>query len=78
VNVQEGVHVVTPTVHIEPNRAGRWVVRYGDDDQPRSEHNSATEAEHAARGRVGRSDRLLLLLHDRYARVHVARVAGLR
>jgi hypothetical protein len=65
------------TVHVEPNREGRWVVRYGNDIEPRSEHDSATEAERAARdGTAGQSGGLLLV-RDRYARVHVAGTVGL-
>ena len=64
------------TVHVEPNREGRWVVRYGNDIEPRSEHETATEAERAARdGGAGQSG-LLLLVRDRYDRVHVAGTVG--
>jgi hypothetical protein len=67
----------TTTVHVEPNREGRWLVRYGNDSEPRSEHDSATEAERAARDAgVGQSG-LLVLVRDRYARVHVASTVGL-
>jgi hypothetical protein len=72
--------MLTPTpasiVHIEPNREGRWVVRYGEDYESCSEHNSATEAERAARAQVGGDDGALLLVRDRYARVRVAAAAG--
>ena len=65
------------TVHIEPNRQGRWVVRY-DDSAHCSEHNSATEAERAARSRMRGEDSVEMLLRDRYGRVHVVTAAGLR
>jgi hypothetical protein len=64
------------TVHVEPNRVGRWVVRYGTDHEPRSEHNSATEAECAARDGAAGQSGLLLLVRDRYSRVHVAGTIG--
>src|SRR5215218_3347193 len=32
------------TFHVEPNVKGRWIVRHEDELEPRSEHESATEA----------------------------------
>ena len=45
--------------------------------EPRSEHDSATEAERAARDGTAGQAGLLLLVRDRYARVHVAGTVGL-
>jgi hypothetical protein len=59
------------TVHIEPSPAGRWIVRYGEDAPCASEHESATEAERAARAQVPDDEGLVLVLRDRYSRVHV-------
>jgi hypothetical protein len=51
-------------VHVLPDRRGRWSVRHEGEDQPLSEHGSATEAEIAARA-LGRD----VVVHDRYGRI---------
>lgn len=58
------------TVHVEPNRKGRWIVRRDDERDPVSEHESATEAAHIARELAQLEGTSLVLLHDRYARIH--------
>ena len=58
------------TIHIEPGPTGRWAVRRGDEREARSEHESATEAERAARELAADLDGVALVLHDRYSRIH--------
>jgi hypothetical protein len=58
------------TVHVEPNPKGRWIVRRDDEREPLSEHESATEAAHIARELAQLEGASLVLLHDRYARIH--------
>ena len=53
-----------PPVHVRPDRRGHWRVHREGDDQPLSEHGSATEAEIAARA-VARE----VVVHDRYGRI---------
>ncbi len=62
-------------IHIEPGATGRWTVRRGDEREARSEHESATEAERAAR-ELADLDGVALVLHDRYSRVHRLRTKG--
>ena len=62
------------TVHVEPGPKGRWVVRYEDDREPLSEHDSATEAKRVACELAHREGTSLVLLRDRYARIHHVRV----
>lgn len=54
-----------PPVHVLSDPRGRWSIRREGDEQPLSEHGSATEAERAARA-IGRQ----VIVHDRYGRVH--------
>jgi hypothetical protein len=58
------------TVHVEPNPKVRWIVRRNDELEPLSEHESATEAAHIARELAQLEGASLVLLHDRYARIH--------
>jgi hypothetical protein len=58
------------TVHVEPNPKGRWIVRREDEREPLSEHESATEATHIARELAQLEGASLVLLHDRYTRIH--------
>ena len=58
------------TIHIEPSPTGRWAVRRGDEREARSEHESATEAERAARELAADLDGVALVLQDRYSRIH--------
>ncbi len=62
-------------IHIEPGATGRWTVRRGDEREARSEHESATEAERAAR-QLADLDGVALVLHDRYSRIHHLRTKG--
>ena len=65
------------TVHVEPNPKGRWIVRRYDEREPLSEHESATEAAHIARELAQLEGASLVLLHDRYARIHRLHVGSL-
>ena len=56
-------------IHVEP-RGWSWVVRREGDVGPLSEHDDATEATREACERAGREGTALVLVHDRYARVH--------
>jgi hypothetical protein len=53
------------SVHVVPDRLGRWRVQREGDDQPLSEHETATEAERAA----ARESATEIVVHDRYCRV---------
>ena len=59
-----------PPVHVLPHRLGTWVVQREGDHEPLSEHGSETAAELAATRDAGAAE---VIVHDRYARVHVAR-----
>jgi hypothetical protein len=63
------------TIHIEPSPTGRWAVRRGDEREARSEHDSATDAERAARA-LAEVDGVALVLHDRYSRTPRLRTRG--
>jgi hypothetical protein len=58
------------TIHVEPTSTGRWIVRLDDERESLSEHESATDAERAARDLAQHEGAEDVLLHDRYARVH--------
>jgi hypothetical protein len=58
------------TVHVEPNPKGRWIVRHENEREPLSEHESATEAKRVACELAQFEGTSLVLLHDRYARIH--------
>ncbi len=58
------------TVHVEPNVKGRWIVRHEDELESLSEHESATEAKRVACELAQLEGATLVLLHDRYARIH--------
>jgi hypothetical protein len=64
------------TIHVEPDRKGRWIVRHEDEREPHSEHESATEAERVARALARFDGASLVLLHDRYARIHCLHTEG--
>ena len=53
------------SVHVVPDRLGRWRVQREGDEQPLSEHETATEAERAA----AREFATEIVFHDRYCRV---------
>ncbi len=65
----------TPTIHVEPNSKGRWVVRHEGEREPLSEHESAADAERLARALAQREDASLVVLHDRYARTYHVPIA---
>ena len=65
--------VSASTVHVEPNVKGRWIVRHEDELEPLSEHESATEAKRVACELAQLEGASLVLLRDRYARVHHVR-----
>jgi hypothetical protein len=58
------------TIHVEPNPKGRWIVRHEDERESHSEHESATEAERVARELANVDGASVVLLHDRYSRIH--------
>jgi len=62
------------SVHVVPGRKGVWTVRGVDDGAAESMHPSATEAERAARDYARASGATQVVLHDRYARLHVTPV----
>lgn len=62
--------VSASTVHVEPNPKGRWIVRREDEREPLSEHESATEAKRVACELARLEGTSLVLLRDRYARIH--------
>jgi hypothetical protein len=57
-----------PTLHVEPDAAGRWSVRREGERTPLSRHTSATAAQIAARALAGQAGRIVT--RDRYGRVH--------
>ena len=62
------------SVHVVPGRKGVWTVRGVDDAAAASVHPSATAAERAAHNYARASGATQVVLHDRYARLHVAEV----
>ena len=62
------------SVHVVPGRKGVWTVRGVDDRAAASVHASATEAERAAHDYARAQGATQVVLHDRYARLHVALV----
>jgi hypothetical protein len=64
------------TIHVEPDRNGRWMVRHEGERESHSEHESATEAERVARALANIDGASLVLLHDRYARIHHLHTEG--
>jgi hypothetical protein len=58
------------TVHVEPTPTGRWIVRVDDERESLSEHESATDAQRAACDLAQVKGAAVVLLHDRYSRVH--------
>ena len=62
------------SVHVVPGRKGVWTVRGVDDGAAASVHTSANEAERAAHHYARARGVTQVVLHDRYARLHVARV----
>src|SRR3954453_4980462 len=66
------------TIHIEPTSTGRWIVRHDDEHDSLSEHWRGTDAQSAARYSARSEGASVVLLHDRYARVHRVRIDGRR
>ena len=58
-------------LHVVPHARGSWHVHREGDDQPLSEHSSATEAEHAAVALAADEDPIEIVLHDRYGRLRI-------
>ena len=67
-------HLTEISVHVVPGRKGVWTVRGMDEPAAASVHTSATEAERAAHVYARASGATQVVLHDRYARLHVAAV----
>jgi hypothetical protein len=59
-----------PGLHVEPTASGRWVVCYEHHKQPLSDHLAASEAQGSAQRRARTEGIAVVLLHDRYTRVH--------
>jgi hypothetical protein len=53
------------TVFVEPDASGRWTVRRAGERIALSRHETATDADRAARAFGGR-----VILRDRYQRIH--------
>jgi hypothetical protein len=62
------------SVHVVPGRKGVWIVRGMDDPGGASVYTSETEAERAAQRYAHARGATHVVLHDRYARFHVAPV----
>ena len=60
------------SIHVVPDRLGRWRVQREGEDQPLSEHGTVTEAERAAT----REAVVEIVVHDRYDRVRCQPVRG--
>jgi hypothetical protein len=57
------------SIHVVPDRLGRWRVQREGEEQPLSEHGTVTEAEQAA----AREAVVEIVVHDRYNRVRTSR-----
>lgn len=66
----------TTTIHVEPDHRGSWTVRA--DAERVSEHQTATDAERAARVAARRFETTSVLMHDRYRRVREIPVSDRR
>ena len=67
----EGMPTSAPeTVYVEPDRTGRWIVRRAGTDGALSRHETANDADRAARALLREDTSLRLLLRDRYGRTH--------
>jgi hypothetical protein len=65
----EAMATSAPTVYVEPDRTGRWIVRRAGDEDFLSRHETANDADRAARALVREDTTLRVLLKDRYQRV---------
>jgi hypothetical protein len=61
----------TQHIHVEYSDSGMWVVKPDDRTAVLSEHWSETAAERAAIAHAAGCDDCDVVVHDRYARVHV-------
>jgi hypothetical protein len=61
-------------INVRPDTRGQWVVRDEDDPRFTSEHETATEAEFAARSRARASGVDSIMVRDRYERVRESAV----
>jgi hypothetical protein len=68
----DGMATSAPTVLVEPDRTGRWIVRRPDEDGFLSRHETATDAQGAARALRGEDATVRVLLRDRYGRIHIS------
>ena len=64
------------TIHVEPTSTGRWIVRHDNESESLSEHDSATDAQRVACDLAQLEGVTVVLLHDRYARVHRVPIEG--
>ena len=64
---------LAPTVLVEPDQTGRWIVRRAGDEEFLSRHDTANDADRAAHALVRDDTSMRVLLRDRYGRVHVSR-----
>jgi uncharacterized protein DUF2188 len=58
-------------IHVRCNGTGIWSVHPDDMEAPSSQHTTETDAERAAVERAAAIDDASVLIHDRYASVHV-------
>ncbi len=65
----DGMATSAPTVYVEPDRTGRWIVRRAGDEEFLSRHETANDADRAARALVREDTTLRVLLKDRSQRV---------
>jgi hypothetical protein len=59
-----------PVLHVLPDASGRWMVQVGDDVVTATKHATATGAELEARQRAEALGADVILVRDRYERVH--------
>jgi hypothetical protein len=64
----------TGVVHVHPHPLGRWLVRVEDDPSTTTEHPTVNIAERQARRRASALGIGVVLVHDRYQRVHESTV----
>lgn len=61
-------------LHVMPDRVGGWRVEREGAERPLSQHNSETDAEHAAVLAARDTQTPEVVVHDRYDRVHRAQL----
>jgi hypothetical protein len=59
----------SPPLHVLPDHVGGWRVEREGADRPLSEHDSETDAEHAAVHEAEMTGTPAIVIHDRYDRV---------